>query len=179
MFRRAIPSYSPLFAVLGVSSKFRRSTSSFPDLETKTFPSKFRFNLVSPIRGPCQRKQIILFSTIFIKIVNFHQNYQCNILQKQARLIMHLNCDSLKNLKIFNFEGSGKYSSSYYNVIFLGILWRQLLPRKTRQEIAIAHRFSLDLITIFRFLVKYLIYSDILAKARLFGTKTETFRKIN
>ena len=54
---------------------------------------------------------------------------------------MHLNCDSLKNLKIFNFEGSGKYSSSYYNVIFLGILWRQLLPRKTRQEIAIAHRF--------------------------------------
>ena len=54
---------------------------------------------------------------------------------------MHLNCDSLKNLKIFNFEGSGKYSSSYYNVIFLGILWRQLLPRKTRQEIAITHRF--------------------------------------
>ena len=88
---------------------------------------------------------------------------------------MHLNCDSLKNLKIFNFEGSGKYSSSYYNVIFLGILWRQLLPRKTRQEIAIAHHFSLDLITIFSNFNQIFV-SDILTKTRLFQTKI--FRKI-
>jgi len=83
---------------------------------------------------------------------------------------MHLNCDSLKNLKIFNFEGSGKYSSSYYNVIFLGILWRQLLPRKTRLEIAIAHRFFARSDNDFETFIQIFV-SDILAETRLFQTK--------
>ena len=87
---------------------------------------------------------------------------------------MHLNCDSLKNLKIFNFEGSGKYSSSYYNVIFLGILWRQLLPRKTRLEIAIGHRFFARSDNDFEIFIQIFV-SDILAETRLFQTKN--FRK--
>lgn len=87
---------------------------------------------------------------------------------------MHLNCDSLKNLKIFNFEGSGKYSSSYY-VIFLGILWRQLLPRKTRLEIAIAHRFFARSDNDFEIFTQIFV-SDILAETRLFQIKN--FRKI-
>ena len=121
---------------------FRRSTWSFPDLETKTFPSKFRFNLVRPIiEDRVIGNKLSYFPQFSSKLPIFTKITNVIYYKKQASLIMHLNCDSLKNLKIFNFEGSGKYSSSYYNVIFLGILWRQLLPRKTRQEIAIAHRF--------------------------------------